>query len=1214
MIEKAVQPSSAAGHAFVLLPRLPTVAVIQMDRSRELEMELRRSSSPGKLSKSDVDADKTMCHSCCICGKSFPFQSSLSQHMRKHTGEKPYKCPYCDHRASQKGNLKIHIRSHRTGTLSQGHEAEMGEAQLGEMGVSEGLGGCTSPTKSTSACNKILNGTAQVDNSKILLRSSKKEVTEMAPAEEDGKLTSYQCTFCKNKFERKKDLEQHLQQVHKPFKCRLCSYMTLREETLLNHIEKDHITAQVPNGETYTENCKSELNAGEFPCEVCGQTFSQTWFLKAHMKKHRGSFDHGCHICGRRFKEPWFLKNHMKSHGPRSGSKNKPKNDLELIATINDVIQEETIVTGLSLYEVCTKCGNLFTNMESLKVHNAVHYRVQPGSTGDKAEGLTDGSLNSSVTKQFFLQCLNLLPSVGLDRVTRGQAGKRVAELDPVSSYQAWQLATKGKVVEPSEYVKYVGWDEALADADVTYDKDKREYILVNQEKRKRDQDSPSQPKKKSCTGGRLEKASGVPAGESCPLAPAGLDYRPASRQGRRGPQNKSTECFECGKIFRTYHQMVLHSRVHRKERRSGSEGGAAAQPDRYGSSGEEGDSGSVSGPSTPGSASAPEDSATSGLGEEGAEESSEEGAANPLLDGKPYHCNFPEEETPMIRSQLDELSNLGGRNARENEVRESKPEIPSLVSSLESVIKEPFSKYRGPADTKMPVFHHSQGLPCSSHIAGFASSVGQTSSGMVMDLKTSLEVQASCARENFLDLHREHPLIEKGAEALEIAPLDLSEKSTRDTSCNKYLNTSLQAALIVYPCPFCSHKTYYPEVLWMHKRILHKISCNLMVPPWVQQNGFKSIKNNLVFLARSGRTGPPPVLGGKECQPLPIARFTRTQVPSALPGSKPSSLSVGKCGSTHPSKDGSRVSGLDGYRQPKLNHSQEQYSMAAQQKSKYEANPKLVQMGTYGRSVTPTQTVISRPSSQPTNSKQVEKYVAPQGSAGFGSPGKHCASDPVKAKYTPPLQYHPLCKGEPYPKHEEPSVPPREPHAKAGNEMRTLANCTALARASPVLQPQPGAVGVPPALHSSKQDLGSDGHEKHLDILNIFKTYIPKDLASLYQTCGANSPVLDHTGMLRTQTRQGDCVCRECGKCFTQPSHLRTHQRSHAGQRARRRGGDGAHAAAPEGHLDPGRIVQSIHPPGRGGSPLSIRPHWGWEQRSARSGLPPRSSSSQNK
>lgn len=38
-------------------------------------------------------------------------------------------------------------------------------------------------------------------------------------------------------------------------------------------------------------------------------------------------------------------------------------------------------------------------------------------------------------------------------------------------------------------------------------------------------------------------------------------------------------------------------------------------------------------------------------------------------------------------------------------------------------------------------------------------------------------------------------------------------------------------------------------------------------------------------------------------------------------------------------------------------------------------------------------------------------------------------------------------------------------------------------------------------------------------------------------------------SGMLRSLMRQGQYFCHECGKSFSQPSHLRTHMRSHTGK-----------------------------------------------------------------
>lgn len=64
-------------------------------------------------------ARSRVCHH---CGKVFQFSNDLRKHIRTHTGEKPYRCPYCSYRATQKVHLRGHVLRRHRASLEPGHD------------------------------------------------------------------------------------------------------------------------------------------------------------------------------------------------------------------------------------------------------------------------------------------------------------------------------------------------------------------------------------------------------------------------------------------------------------------------------------------------------------------------------------------------------------------------------------------------------------------------------------------------------------------------------------------------------------------------------------------------------------------------------------------------------------------------------------------------------------------------------------------------------------------------------------------------------------------------------------------------------------------------------------------------------------------------------------------------------------------------------------
>lgn len=290
---------------------------------------------------------------------------------------------------------------------------------------------------------------------------------------------------------------------------------------------------------------------------------------------------------------------------------------------------------------------------------------------------------------------------------------------------------------------------------------------------------------------------------------------------------------------------------------------------------------------------------------------------------------------------------------------------------------------------------------------------------------------------------------------------------------------------LVKNQCAYCSHTSNYPEVLWIHQRVAHRVDgSSSMAPKWAPcTTSLKSLKTGS---APWRRTGPPPFLEGKDCPSLPATRTHRTQPPGATIATSSSSSSSSKHSghksqptvpkskpNTH-SKDSRSVDGtLTGGRAGLL-----------PQKSSMEGGSKgstSSSSGGHSKSLS-----LGQSSPKHRSHRAAVKGNFPQEGLGFMLARNHSGSSSSAATLQPHRQ---SCDSSSGPK---------------GHDLWAAMNMWGLHAGKSYLDPLLFAQGKSESTGQMSMDI---------NILNLLKNYSPHDLAALYQHWGFVDPRLDPQG-----------------------------------------------------------------------------------------------------
>ncbi|XP_017266707.1 zinc finger protein 341 isoform X2 [Kryptolebias marmoratus] len=363
---------------------------------------------------------------CNFCDKIFSKNFDLQQHIRSHTGEKPFQCIVCGRAFAQKSNVKKHMQTHKVWPMSvastvsrlpltvkvvpvsaseeerDGEQQQQKQAERDENGPQQH---CSQQTRAEQESTRadtpeeleesVSEAPADpaVRHGDDVQRGHPQAQIPALPSQNQQVVvidSSYQCQFCADKFKTYFQLKSHLTQ-HKGeqvYKCvvKSCSQTFQKLDQFLEHIRthqeqltyRCHLCSKVFSSlfelgmHQYSVCFCPQQNARKdtivYRCVKCQSRYSTQEALEQHLLT--ASHSYPCPHCQKVFPCERYFRRHLPTHGV--GGRFKCQICKKAFKTEHYLKLHARIHSGEKPFK-CSLCEATFNRKDKVKRHMLIH-------------------------------------------------------------------------------------------------------------------------------------------------------------------------------------------------------------------------------------------------------------------------------------------------------------------------------------------------------------------------------------------------------------------------------------------------------------------------------------------------------------------------------------------------------------------------------------------------------------------------------------------------------------------------------------------------------------------------------------------------------------------------------------------------------------------------------------------------------------------------